>query len=143
VGKLHRGNFVAMFYAIVDANQRTLTYTQAGIPPALLLSKDRQAVVRLEAKSPMLGLFEGVSFAEATIAISPGDKVLLYSDAISEVMRADGEMLGVEGLIAYLERNHSLGIEALVEQVYAYGQAYGDQAAYTDDLSLVGFELVG
>jgi PAS domain S-box-containing protein len=143
VGKLHRGNFVAMFYAIVDANQRTLTYTQAGIPPALLLSKERQAVVRLEAKSPMLGLFEGVSFEEATTVLSPGDKVLLYSDAISEAMRADGEMLGVEGLIAYLERKQSLDIEALVEQVYAYGQAFSGRAAYTDDLSLVGFELVG
>jgi sigma-B regulation protein RsbU (phosphoserine phosphatase) len=126
----------------VDANRRTLTYTQAGIPPALLLSKERQAVVRLEAKSPMLGVFKGVSFAQATVSLNPGDKVLLYSDAISEAMRADGEMLGVEGLVAYLERNHSLGIEALVEQVYAYGQAYGGQAAYADDLSLVGFELL-
>ena len=142
VGKLHRGNFVAMFYAIVDANRRTLTYTQAGIPPALLLSKEQNAVVRLEAQSPMLGLFEGVSFAQATVSLSPGDKVLLYSDAISETMRADGEMLGVGGLAAYLDRNRGLDIEALVEQVYAYGQAYDGQAAYTDDLSLVGFELV-
>ena len=142
-GKLHRGNFVAMFYAIVDANRRTLTYTQAGIPPALLLSNKRQTVVRLEAKSPMLGLFEGVSFEQATIALKPGDKVLLYSDAISETTRADGEMLGVDGLVAYLERNRGLEIETLVEQVYAYGQAYSGQAVYTDDLSLVGLQLVG
>jgi sigma-B regulation protein RsbU (phosphoserine phosphatase) len=141
VGKLHRGNFVAVFYAIVNANRRTLTYTQAGIPPALLLSKERRAVVRLEAKSPMLGLFADVSFTQETISLQPGDKVLLYSDAISEVMRVDGEILGVDGLVAYLEYSYDLGIEALVEQVYAYGQIYSGQTAYADDLSLVGLEL--
>lgn len=145
VGKLHGGNFVAMFYAIVDLHRRTLTYTQAGIPPALLIANRAggPSVIPLEAKSPMLGLFEEALFVEASIPLEPGDKVLFYTDAASEVMRADGEMLGVDGLHAYLERHAELGIEALVEQVYRYGQAFSGQAAYEDDFSMVGFELIG
>jgi serine phosphatase RsbU (regulator of sigma subunit) len=143
VGKLHMGNFVAMFYAIVDVNRRILTYSQAGMPPALLLSRERPSVVRLEAKSPILGLFEDVSFAEASVALQPGDKVLLYSDAVSEVMRDDGQMLGLEGLCDYLQGHPAAGIEALIEQVYGYGQAFGGQAAYQDDFTMVGFEFVG
>jgi serine phosphatase RsbU (regulator of sigma subunit) len=143
VGKLHGGNFVAMFYAIVDAKRRTLTYTQSGIPPALLVANGsgRPSVTRLEAKSPMLGLFEEVSFVQETVSLRPGDKVLLYTDAASEVMRADGDSLGVDGLCAFLERHRDLGIEALVEQVYHYGQTYSGQAEYDDDFTMVGLEL--
>jgi PAS domain S-box-containing protein len=145
VGKLHRGNFVAMLYAIVDANRGTLTYTQAGVPPALLVHGGRArdaGVDHLEAKSPMLGLFKGVSFAQETVSIEPGDKVLFYTDAVSEAMRADGTMLGVEGLSAFLALHSQFEIEALVEQVYAYGQTFSGQAQYEDDFSMVGLELL-
>jgi serine phosphatase RsbU (regulator of sigma subunit) len=145
-GKLHNGNFVAIFYAIVDAHRRTLTYTQAGIPAALLVrsspSREGARVERLEAKSPMLGLFSGLSFAQETIALEPGDKLLFYTDAISEATRADGEMLGVEGLCAFLATRRDLGIEALVDEVYAYGRAYNGKNQYEDDLALVGVELL-
>ena len=100
-------------------------------------------MTQLEAKSPLLGLFDGLLFAQESIQLEPGDKVLFYTDAISEVMRAGGEMLGVEGLAAYLERHRGLGIEALVEQVYHYGLTFGGRDSYEDDFSMVGLAFVG
>jgi sigma-B regulation protein RsbU (phosphoserine phosphatase) len=141
VGKMHSGNFVAMFYAIVDANRRTLTYTQAGIPPGLLIRPGNGPIRHLEAKSPLLGLFDGLRFAEQTVDLVPGDKILLYSDAVSEAARADGEMLGVTGLCSFLKGQSHLGVEALVEQVYAHGQAFSGRSEYEDDFTLVGLEI--
>jgi sigma-B regulation protein RsbU (phosphoserine phosphatase) len=140
-GKMHGGNFVAMFYAIVDVNRRTLTYTQAGIPPGLLIRPGDGQIMLLEAKSPLLGLFDGLQFAEETVRLAPGDKVLFYTDAVTEAIRADGEMMGIGGLRSFLEQRGDLGIEALVEQVYAYGQRFSGQAQYEDDFTLVGLEI--
>jgi PAS domain S-box-containing protein len=147
VGMLHDGNFVAMFYAIVDVGRRTVAYSQAGIPPALLVRANPNPdtgrhVQLLEAQSPLLGLFDDVSFAEATSTLGPGDKLLLYTDAVSEAMRADGKMLGVEGLCAFVESRSTLEIEALVEQIYLHGQAFSGQE-YEDDFSMLGLELTG
>jgi serine phosphatase RsbU (regulator of sigma subunit) len=141
-GKMHAGNFCAMFYAILDANRCTLTYTQAGIPPALLVRPAEGRVVPLEAQSPLLGLFEDLPFAEKTIDLVPGDKVLFYTDAVVEAMSADGELMDVEGLRTYLDRQGDRRIESLVEQVYAYGQEFGGQAQYEDDFTLVGVEIL-
>jgi sigma-B regulation protein RsbU (phosphoserine phosphatase) len=140
-GKMHAGNFCAMFYAIVDANRRTLTYTQAGIPPGLLIRPGDGQIALLEAKSPVLGLFDGLQLAEETVRLAPGDKVLLYTDAVIEATRADGEMLGIGGLRSFLEQSGDLGIETLVDQVYAYGQTFTGQARYEDDFTLVGLEI--
>ena len=142
-GKMHAGNFVAMFYAIVDANRSTLTYSQAGIPPGLLIRPGARQASLLEAKSPLLGLFDGLAFAQETVYLEPGDKVLIYSDAVTEAMRADGAMIEVQGLRSFVERHQDLDIEALVDQVYAYGQSFSGQAQYEDDFTMVGLEIKG
>ena len=140
-GKMHAGNFCAMFYAIVDVNRRTLTYTQAGIPPGVLIRPaDRQARL-LEAKSPLLGLFNSLEFAEKTVSLEPGDKVLIYTDAITEAMREDGAMVDVAGLSSFAEQHRDLDIEALIERVYAYGQTFSGRAQYRDDFTMVGLEI--
>ncbi len=139
--KMHAGNFCAMFYAIVDANRHTLTYTQAGIPPALLIRPGEGQAALLEAKSPLLGLFDGLHCAEETVCLMPGDKVLFYTDAVVEATRADGETMGVAGLRSFLDRCGDLDVEALVERVYAHGQAFSGGAQYEDDFTLVGVEV--
>jgi PAS domain S-box-containing protein len=141
-GKMHAGNFVAMFYAIVDVNRHSLAYTQAGIPPGLLVRPGGRQTRLLEAKSPVLGLFDDMPFLEETVSLEPGDKVLIYTDAVTETMREDGQMMGVAGLRSYLDRWSDLGIEELVEQVYAHGQSFSGQAQYTDDFTMVGLEIV-
>jgi PAS domain S-box-containing protein len=145
MGKMHDSHFVAMFYAIVDAAKGTLTYTQAGIPPAFLIraagAHSEAEIIPLEAKSPMLGLFEESSFVQASIRLEPGDKVIFYTDAVSEAMCPDGEMLGVEGLAAFLAARSEMDIGALVEQTYLYGQTFSGQTQYEDDFSMVGIEL--
>jgi PAS domain S-box-containing protein len=145
-GNMHGGNFVAMFYAILDAGQHTLTYTQAGIPPALLIRPDESRVGDgstrlLEAKSPVLGPFDGLPFAQQTVRLAPGDKVLLYTDAVVEATRADGELWGVQGVCSFLDRRGDVGVEALVQEVYAHGLAFSGQDQYEDDFTLVGLEI--
>jgi PAS domain S-box-containing protein len=142
-GKMYAGNFVAMFYAIVDGNRGRLTYSQAGIPPGLLIRPGARQARLLEAKSPLLGLFDGLEFAQETVSLEPGDKVLIYSDAVTEAMRADGAMMEVKGLRSFVERHQDLGIEALVDRVYAYGLSFSGQTQYEDDFTMVGFEIEG
>lgn len=141
-GKMYAGNFCAMFYAIYDANRRTLTYTQAGIPPGLLLRAGDGLARLLEAKSPLLGLFDGLQFSEETVSLEPGDKVLIYTDAVTEATREDGAMMGVAGLRSFVEQHHDQSVKTLVEQIYAYGQAFSEQAQYEDDFTMVGLEVL-
>ena len=50
-------------------------------------------------------------------------------------------MLGVTGLRSFVEQHHEMNVEALVEQVYIYGQSFSGQVQYEDDFTLVGFEI--
>lgn len=142
-GQLHDDNFVAMFYAILDPTTRSLTYTQAGTPPALLVQSRTAEVIPLHTPGTVIGVLSDVHLEERQAQLEPGDKVLLYTDAIVEAINPEGEMLGVAGLQAFLAERGPLPLDALLDGIYAYGQEYSGQAAYDDDFTLVGLQIAG
>ncbi len=90
--------FVTLFYGILDAEASTLRYTTAGHLPPLLVHRDRghEALV---AGGAVLGVFRDWSFQEGLAQLRPGDRVFLFTDGITEAMRADGEEFGEAGVL--------------------------------------------
>jgi len=90
--------FATFFLARVDVEGR-LTYCNAGHNPPLLLRADREPTV-LERGGIMLGVMEQATFEEEAVALHPGDRLLLYTDGISERSNAHGEEFGLPRLTA-------------------------------------------
>jgi PAS domain S-box-containing protein len=141
LGKMHDYNFVALFYAIYDADSGELTYTQAGTPPGLLVHTDTKKVIPLETRSSLIGLFPELEASEKRVTLSPGDRIILYTDAITEIANSDGTLFGVDGLKSLIVEHSELTIENLVEKIYTAGLAYSGQSHYQDDFTLVGMEI--
>jgi sigma-B regulation protein RsbU (phosphoserine phosphatase) len=85
--------FVTLFYGILDAEARTLRYTTAGHLPPLLVRRDGSHEALREGGA-VLGVFPDWSFQEGLMQLGPGDLVVLFTDGITEAMRADGEEFG-------------------------------------------------
>jgi sigma-B regulation protein RsbU (phosphoserine phosphatase) len=83
--------FVSLVYAVLDPARGTLTYANAGHPAPLLLAADGQ-VQRLAAGGPVLGVVADVAYAEATLALGPGDRLVLFTDGIVEAEGAADEL---------------------------------------------------
>jgi sigma-B regulation protein RsbU (phosphoserine phosphatase) len=82
-GHIAEGRFISFFYCVVDTDEGTLTYTNAGhYPPILMKANGR--VERLGAGGPVLGIFPAADYEQAQVAIETGDRLVLYTDGISE-----------------------------------------------------------
>jgi phosphoserine phosphatase RsbU/P len=90
--------FVTLFYGILDAEARTLRYTTAGHLPPLLVHRDGGHEALREGGA-VLGVFRDWSFREGLAQLRPGDRVFLFTDGITEAMRADGEEFGEAGVL--------------------------------------------
>lgn len=90
------GRFVTMVYAVLDPAARTLTLANAGHLPPLLVDSAGPRYLVGDSGLP-LGLSFG-TFSETTVDLSPGSRVLLYSDGLSEAMDASEEEYGTERL---------------------------------------------
>jgi len=125
------GKFVTFFYAVLDADARTLTYENAGHSPGLLLRSDG-TTQSLRGGGAVLGALPDWSYQDHAAKLQPGDKLLLSTDGITEAENAQLEEFGEERLleIARAQDGSALDIQrAIMQQVTAYcGGKFRDDA---------------
>jgi serine phosphatase RsbU (regulator of sigma subunit) len=94
------GQFATMFLGRVDEESMTLSYVNAGHNhPVLVRAGGKREL--LDKGGPMVGILEGIPFEEAKVALAPGDRVVIYTDGLSEAMDAQQEMYGDERLVDF------------------------------------------
>lgn len=98
-GNIMEGRFISFFYCVVDATMRTLTYANAGHYPPVLV-RANGGVERLDAGGPVLGVFENGSYDHAAVPFGSGDRLVLFTDGITEARNDDDEEFGEDRLIA-------------------------------------------
>jgi sigma-B regulation protein RsbU (phosphoserine phosphatase) len=92
------GQFATMFLGRVDEATMTLSYVNAGHNHPVLVRANGTREL-LEKGGPMVGILDGIPFEEAEVALSPGDRVVIYTDGLSEAMDAQKEMYGDERIV--------------------------------------------
>jgi PAS domain S-box-containing protein len=142
--KMPGDTFVTMFYAIYDSSRRILTYAQAGHPEGYILRPSSNEIIPLSTGGTLIGVLsdEEVSFEEKEIDLLPGDKLILYTDAITDTLERyyDNEM-GTD-LPSLLLKNAKMSLHDLFNYVYDYGLKCSKSTAYPDDFTLVGMEVL-
>jgi sigma-B regulation protein RsbU (phosphoserine phosphatase) len=95
------GKFVTAFAALYDAQAQDLTYASAGHPPPRLIRGS--AVRRLDDVSGLpLGLEKTSAYRQGRLALQSGDRLVLFTDGVTESRNAAQTLFGDEGLDAVL-----------------------------------------
>lgn len=127
--------FITLLYCLVDCRARRLLYANAGHNAGLLVRKSG-AVVRLEKGGAVLGPFPECSYEQGEVEIMPGDRVLLFTDGITEARNEAGDEFGEERLIRLAVESRALDACELQATVT---RAVSDYArdSFHDDATLV------
>jgi sigma-B regulation protein RsbU (phosphoserine phosphatase) len=88
------GNYFTIWYGVFNRPRRTLTFSNAGHPPALLYTGPSAAagLRKLESVGLAAGMMEGVDYENGVVELGPFARLLLYSDGVYEIARPDGPM---------------------------------------------------
>jgi phosphoserine phosphatase RsbU/P len=127
---LPSGKFVTMVYGVLDAGSRTLTLASAGHLHPLLINSHCSSFLELDTGLP-LGLGAS-SYPQCTVTFSPGTRLLLYTDGITEAMNSNEEEYGSDRLI-----EHFLQPEACVNGLIAEVQRFSARSDRSDDATAV------
>jgi uncharacterized protein YndB with AHSA1/START domain len=104
--------FITLFYGLLDVDGKTLRYANAGHNAPILTRKDG-AQVPLEEGGLALALFQERSYEEGEIELRPGDRLVMFTDGVSEAVNGKGEEFGEERLAEVFRCAHQLSAEAL------------------------------
>jgi phosphoserine phosphatase RsbU/P len=85
--------FVTCFYGDLDVSNRRLTFTNAGHNPPMLMRSSGECV-RLDEGGPVIGAFCESRYSQQEIQLRAGDKLLLFTDGVTEARDASGDEFG-------------------------------------------------
>lgn len=97
------GMFVTLVYGVYDPSTRELTYANGGHNSPVVVHRDGTSELLPLTEGIALGVQPMLRYAQNTVQLSPGDRVVFYTDGVTEAMDGDGEQFGLERLSKLFE----------------------------------------
>ena len=134
------GEFVTLFYAIIDVKEQTITYCNCGHEPAVLIRDGR--ITELEKGGIVLGVEEQAEYEIETLQLRDGDCLLLYSDGLIDAADFDGEFWGRERMLKAAKKSTAGSAEQMVKNILGYRRRFVGLASQCDDTSIIVVKVV-
>ncbi|MBB5326641.1 SpoIIE family protein phosphatase [Tunturiibacter gelidoferens] len=136
-------HFVTAAYVFIDIQNRTLTYAGAGHPPLLLWGAE--GVRSIEENGLFLGKFSFATYTSKELPLTPGDRILLYTDGIPETTNPAGIEFGADGFRQFLENEQTATsatqfADRLLEELSLWS-GRGSSDELDDDMTIVAIHV--
>jgi sigma-B regulation protein RsbU (phosphoserine phosphatase) len=128
--------FITAFYGVLDIKTGAFAYSNAGHNPPLLVHADG-SIDLLDKGGLVLGMMKNVPFEEETVQLQPDDRIVMYTDGVTEAMDAHEEEYGEERLLQAIKDHSALRIEALGREIVSQIQSFSAGDQQQDDITLV------
>jgi sigma-B regulation protein RsbU (phosphoserine phosphatase) len=129
------GRFVTFCYTRIDIAARRLSYSNAGHNPPLLIRADG-SMERLSPGGTVLGVFPENAYEQGELLLAPDDRLVFYTDGISESRNAAGEEFTDDGVADLAGRHRALDADAMLAAMLTDIERV-NEGTYEDDATLI------
>jgi sigma-B regulation protein RsbU (phosphoserine phosphatase) len=127
--------YATFYFALWDEASSSLTYTNAGHPPPLLL---RGSVFEAhDSNGTVVGAFPLARYEERTVTLRPGDLLVAYTDGITEPENAYGEMFGEDRLKELLVKHETADSSEIIARTMEAVVEWTGSSELQDDMTMI------
>jgi sigma-B regulation protein RsbU (phosphoserine phosphatase) len=127
--------FVTLVYAVIDEQEQTLVYANAGHEQPICYSKSAGFATTLDVTGPALGLLGGARYLEHEVCLLPGDMVLLYTDGVTDAGHGI-DRLGHEAVLRIIEDQASKQVQEICSRILDRAAVLSD-GKLSDDAAML------
>lgn len=130
--------YATLFMCLYEAVAQRLTYVNAGHNPPFLLRADG-TLQQLCTGGTVLGLLPSVTYESETLQLHEGDRLLVYTDGVTEAINSGQEEFGTERLQAVFSSKRALpgSTKEAVEQILLELEGFTGEEPQNDDITLL------
>jgi len=133
--------YFTIWYGVYDRQQRSLTYSSAGHPPAILLTpSERSTEQRLKTPGVPVGMFPNIKYVNASCQVAANSSLYIFSDGIYEVEPQVNSHWGLDRLINLLKK-YQRTPERDLKRLLQYVRTWHPNFQFEDDLSILQIDF--
>lgn len=138
-----KGLFITVFFAILNLKTGELEFSNAGHNAPYICRNDGTVEMLKMRHGFVLGGMEGIHYRTEKTVLNPGEKILLYTDGVTEAVNPNLELYGEDRLKAELEKADRLDIKGIVSDVGRSIDEFASGAMQADDITMLIVEYKG
>ena len=131
---IERNQFVTAFYGILDATNKTLSFSNAGHNWPILIKAGGEIRFLDEGEQP-LGMFQHTRYHQYHVLLEPGDVLVLYTDGASEAESPGGEEFGRERLVEAVKNSLDKPAREMIASIQMAVLEWTASAGANDDVT--------
>jgi serine phosphatase RsbU (regulator of sigma subunit) len=129
------GEFISLFYSVVNFKEMTVSYCNCGHEPPVLIRKGQ--IIDLDKGGLVLGVERQVEYETESFGLKDGDCLLFYTDGLIDAANFDGDFWGRERMLELAQKFASEPAELMVKDILRYRRRFVGLARQIDDTSIV------
>lgn len=133
------GEKYATLFCGVLGKDGMLRWSNAGHCPPMLIRTSGQ-ILKLEATGMPIGMLPGATFAVEHTQLEPGDKLLVYTDGVSEAQNRGGQFFETQRMEALLRSHSAQSCDQLIQTLIRAVEAFTEDVPQGDDITAVLME---
>lgn len=136
----HASKFFSVWYGVYSRSQRTITYANAGHPPALLLTRDqgKAELCKTEPSTSVLGVLPQITARESALAFPPGAELFLFTDGLYELLEPGGGRGSYDEFYVWLRKAVADGTRPW-DAIRRWHEESHEKKRIDDDVSMLRF----
>ncbi|RPJ84277.1 MAG: GAF domain-containing protein, partial [Acidobacteria bacterium] len=138
--------FASLFFGVYEDSSRTMHYLNAGHLPPIIIScangHPGGLVRHLDGGGMVLGLFPSQPYQQRSVSLHPGDRMVIFSDGVTEAADPTGEMFGEERLLDAVRRHAHVPTEDLPQRVLDEVTGFVGGPHQQDDITVIAAQVV-
>lgn len=135
--------FVTVFYGVLETTTGLIRYCNGGHNLPFVVKKGLSVELIADAPGILLGKFDHYVFETNQLQFKPGDRIVLYTDGVTEAMNAVEEMYEEERFQRFLESHRPDSVNKLVRGVLVDVLTHVGKADQSDDVTVLSLEYRG
>ncbi len=136
------GQFIGLFYLVVDPLKRSIKWVRAGLSPAVLYDPETDSIEALNGPGVALGVDSGLQYAEnEKHNMKTGQIIVLATDGILEARNPEGRMFGKDAIVNVVRQNKYADAKQLLNAVFDDLKRFRREVELEDDITLVVIKI--
>lgn len=129
--------YVTAFYAQLDCEAGLLRYCKAGHNPPILYKAKTKEIKYLDGEGTYLGTFDDGGYLQKSIPIEAGDKLVLYTDGLTELRNNKKEMFHKNRLAKLVSDHYDLPAEKFANMLINRAEVFSGKSDFSDDITIL------
>ena len=135
--------FVTLFCGLLNFKTGDLLFSNGGHNPPLMVRSGQKPEWLKVPEGFVLGVMEDAVYRTERIVLDPGDRMLLYTDGVTEAMNRKKAFYSEKRLMSAVERRKSASVEGLIQEVLRSVREFTEGESLSDDVTLLALQFNG